>query len=405
MIEAIEKVVDKEIEMLRELSMFSKKMELAGSAEEKSMLQGGMQALAKQINSLNANIPGLLAGVKIEEKGMSVNIPEKRIVQKAEIGMKKTDALLEELNIREQAIRKLKRKKTTDSEENVDGFKEASGYVKTSNSIFLGTAQNLLKKGYFEGLPNEIKKANLGMLSESYISVMLFSTFLSIFAALAVAAAIIFLGFAKFAIAAIIIPFVVFFALYYYPSAERGAIEKNIDDELPFAVIHMSSISGSGIEPTEIFRIIGLSRDYPYLRKEIRKILNQINIYGYDLVTALGNVSKTTSSARLSELLNGLSATINSGGNLSEFFEKRADTLMSSYKLDKEKFIKVAETFMDIYIAVVIAAPMILMLLLVMISVSGIQSGFTPQQLTIITISGVALINVFFLVFLQTKRT
>jgi flagellar protein FlaJ len=133
--------------------------------------------------------------------------------------------------------------------------------------------------------------------------------------------------------------------------------------------------------------------------------LNQINIYGYDLVTALNNVAKNTSSQKLAELLNGLSATINSGGSLSDFFQKRAETLLVGYKLDKEKFIKVAETFMDVYISVVIAAPMILMLMLVMISVSGIQTGFTPYQLTFITIGGVAIVNLGFLGFLQTKQT
>ena len=38
----------------------------------------------------------------------------------------------------------------------------------------------------------------------------------------------------------------------------------------------MSAISGSGIEPSEIFRIIGLNREYPYLRKEIRKIVPEL---------------------------------------------------------------------------------------------------------------------------------
>jgi hypothetical protein len=59
---------------------------------------------------------------------------------------------------------------------------------------------------------------------------------------------------------------------------------------------------------------------------------------------------------------------------------------------------------MDIYISVVIAAPMILMLLLVMISVSGIQTGFTTNELTIITILSVSLINIVFLGFLQAKQ-
>ena len=122
------------------------------------------------------------------------------------------------------------------------------------------------------------------------------------------------------------------------------------------------------------------------------------------MVTALNNVSKSTSSPKLAELFTGLSTTISSGGSLSDFFQKRADTMLTDYRLEKEKSIKAAETSMDIYISIVIAAPMILMLLLVMVSVSGIQIGFTPNELTLMTVGGVIFVNFLFLGYLQTKR-
>jgi flagellar protein FlaJ len=271
----------------------------------------------------------------------------------------------------------------------------------------LGSASNLIKKGYFTSLPNELKKANLDMLFESYVAMMLFSVFLSFFFGLILAAVLLISGAIGILIATSLlfaIPIVVFIALYYYPGAEKSAISSRINGEIPFAVLHMNSISGSGIAPAEIFKIIALSKEYPYLRKELRKVLNQINIYGYDLVSALNNVSKTTSNQHLAELFAGISTTISSGGSLSSFFEKRAESLLNNYRLEKEKAIKIAETSMDIYISIVIAAPMILMLMLVMISVSGISIGFTPYQLTFLTIGGVALINIAFLGYLQTRR-
>jgi len=101
----------------------------------------------------------------------------------------------------------------------------------------------------------------------------------------------------------------------------------------------MSAITGAGIEPTEIFRIIGLSKEYPFLRKEIRKVLNQINLYGYDLTTALNNAAKTAPSEKLAELFSGLSTTITSGANLSEFLRKEQN--LCSYLIDlKEKNIR-----------------------------------------------------------------
>ena len=99
-----------------------------------------------------------------------------------------------------------------------------------------------------------------------------------------------------------------------------------------------------------------------------------------------------------------LSSTISSGGSLNEFFEKRAETLLTEYRLEREKFTRVAETFMDIYISIVIAAPMILMLLLIMISISGISIGFTTQQMTLLIILIISAVNVLFIGFLQIKQ-
>jgi len=199
-------------------------------------------------------------------------------------------------------------------------------------------------------------------------------------------------------------PVAAFFLLYVYPRVERGSIEKKVDAELPFAVVHMSAIAGSGIEPTKIFKIIGASREYKYLGQEIRKILNQINLYGYDLVTALNNSSKTAPSKKLSELFAGLSATISTGGDLKEFFQKRSESLMVGYRLEREKFSKIAETFMDIYISVVIATPMILLLLIVIISVTGLQVGLSTDSITFLIILAIAIINVVFMGVLQVKQ-
>src|SRR3989344_586929 len=181
-------------------------------------------------------------------------------------------------------------------------------------------------------------------------------------------------------------------------------IFKDIERELPFATIHMSSIAGSMINPSKIFNIILETREYPHLEKEFTKLINEINVYGYDLVTALRNMAFNCPSLKLSELYNGLAVTINSGGNLPGFFEERSKSLLFEYRLDREKLTKSSETFMDIYISVVIAAPMIFMLLLMMMKISGLGLSLSTSMISLIMILGVSMINVVFLVFLQLKQ-
>jgi len=121
-------------------------------------------------------------------------------------------------------------------------------------------------------------------------------------------------------------------------------------------------------------------------------------------VSALRSIALKSSSKKLTELFNGLATTINSGGDLSEFFEKRSQSLLFEYRIEREKYTKTSETFMDIYISVVIAAPMILMLLLMMIRISGLGISLGASMITLIMVSGVTVINIIFLTFLHLKQ-
>jgi len=430
MINEIKGNLDTQIKLTQELYQYSDSM--PSREDDKMLIENAKKSLKASMKIINNAFPVLVNKIPISEKlspsktsntGIE-NIEIKRNNATMNVSLQRGDRenFLQELRINESLIKRLKRKSFI-KEEKQEEFKAARGYLKLSNKFFLNFANRLIEKGYFKSLSVEIKKANVEVLFATYIAMICFTTFLSLFVGIAIAIVSLFFNISlsppfivqfsgdilvralKVSFLIIFIPIATFLALYIYPSTERKSLSRRIDQELPFAVIHMSSISGSGIEPSEIFKIIGLSREYPALRVEIRKVLNQINIYGYDLTTSLNNVASATPSQKLADLLNGIATTINSGGDLSTFFEKRAETLLLNYRLERERYTKVAETFMDIYISVVIAAPMILMLLLVMIRVvPGIVIPFSIAELTLIIVSIVAFINILFLGFLQLKQ-
>ena len=429
--------IETEIATVREIANYTEKLLMATTPDEKKLLSDTLKSLRAMIKTINNAIPKVLDGISVARKLPSFpseeapTLPKKIQLTRVsagegsqEVTLREEDRekFLKELRITHSLIRKIKKRRPEEEKEIVKEFKKASGYLKLSNRFFQNSAVRQIKKGRFAKLPDELKRANVDILFQTYVAMILFTTFLSFFIGLFLVAFLLFfeVGFTfpfigitdqgilirllKFFWIPFVLPVLTFVTVYLYPNAEKGSISKKIDRELPFAVIHMSAISGSGIEPTKIFTIIGLSREYPFLRKEIRKVLNQINLYGYDLVTALNNVSKTTPSKKMSELFAGLSATITSGGDLQGFFEKRAETLLIGYRLEREKFTKMAETFMDIYISLVVATPMILILLLIMISISGVNVGFSPTQITFIIIAVIGLINVVFLGILHFKQ-
>ncbi|MDH3324950.1 MAG: type II secretion system F family protein, partial [Candidatus Peregrinibacteria bacterium] len=194
-------------------------------------------------------------------------------------------------------------------------------------------------------------------------------------------------------------------AFYLYPSSEANSVQKKISQELPFATIHMAAIAGSNIEPTKIFKIITKSSEYPNIGKEIRKIITQIDIYGYDLVTSLKNVAARTSNKKLSELFSGIATNINTGGALKNYLEKKSEDFLIDYKLERQKYKDLAGTFMDVYISILIAAPLILMMMFIVMNVAGLgMGGLSITTLLILSVVGVVIINIIFIIVLNIKQ-
>lgn len=331
----------------------------------------------------------------------------------------KTEFKEEALNIEKEALKRLAKKK----EEKIEvKAKKLSPYTKTATRMFSDYVRKLIEKGLFKSLDKDLIKSNLEFVLGSYVSLIFLTTIISIGVGVLIMLFFLFFNigaelpiitmakegigqrFLKVFWIMIIIPLGTFFAMYIYPSLEKKAVEGKINQELPFATIHMAAISGSMIDLTKIFKIIIDTGEYPAVGKEFTKLLNQINVYGYDIVGGLRNMAFNNPSRKLSDLFNSLATAISSGGHLPDFFDKRASSLLFEHRLEKEKQAKSAETFMDIYISVVIAAPMILMLMLMMLKIGGLGISLSTSAITLTMVLGVTVINIFFLTFLHLKQ-
>jgi flagellar protein FlaJ len=427
MIQELRANVETELSIAQEMARFCAQRSRLPVNEQGSVDQA-LRSLQQRIKLINNSLDELTRAISLakplgkKERTLaleSVTLPQTQ--QTLILRPRDKTRYLEELSISDQLLKRLKKHAVI--EEKPETFYRASNaYARISNKLFLTLSEKLAESTVFKDLNLDLRKSNASVLVTTYISMLLFSTVVACGVGVLLFFFFMFfqitldpLGFAVYEgsllsrawvlLAALLLPPILAFILFYfYPSSEAKSIARRIDSELPFIVIHMGSIAGSGIEPTQIFKIVGLSREYPNTRGEIRKLLNQINVYGYDLVTALRNVAQLTPSLRLGELLNGLGTTISSGGDLKTFFEKRAETLLLGYRLERERFTKVAETFMDIYISLVIATPMILLLLLVMISVAQINIGLNINALTFLIIGIVAVVNIIFLWLLSIKQ-
>ncbi len=429
--EEVKSNFEREKKIAADISSLSEDLRNSKSEAERRMLSSQINSLKNSLKKTAQKVVEAVEGVSVP-KPLSQEMPESadRAAMKAMIkspGYKQAAtpyAPAKQEKMKATDLEKLSLKRMKKKEVKVMKKKERkpSLYVKLASKMFYKRAMNIINKGKFFTLRRDLIRANLEFIPANYIAVMYFTTLVAFIASIFITLFFLFfslvvsppfivatetalgLRFAQVFWIMFAVPAAVFIFAYFYPAMEKKSIEGRINQELPFATIHMSSISSSMIEPSKIFSIIITTGEYPFLEREFIKLLNEVNIYGYDLVTALRNMAFNSPSRKLADLYNGLATTINSGGDLPEFFDKRAQTLLFEHRLEREKHSKAAETFLDIYISVVIAAPMILMLLLMMMKISGLGISLSTGMITLVMVLGVTLMNILFLAFLQVKQ-
>ena len=402
--------------------------------EHKKLLEESINHALSQIKLLNNAFPDLISGIsfypKLSESSQNI-VPAAQLTAEqtqpvsksvenlsftnantgaqVSLAIRKKDRnkFLESLSLHRLSISKLFRKKSSAKETNQSSLDKYASLIKLSNKMFRNLANKLVAGGTFDPVRADLIKITSPMILNSYLAIALFCTMIMLFAGILLGGVLALLG-VNILLALLLViacPIITFMLFVFYPSSKRKSLEKDINQELPFLVIYMSAISTSGIEPSKIFNIIVGSKDYPSIQREIKKLTNYVNFYGLDLVAALKNVSKNNPSEKLGQLFDGLATTITSGGELTEFLNKHSESLLFDYRLEREKYTRTAETFMNIYISVVIAAPMILMMLFILMSLGGLAQGFmTPTNLGILAVLGISLLNMAFLVFLSMKQ-
>jgi flagellar protein FlaJ len=379
------------------------------NAQKIKVLDNSINPILEQIRIINSAFPDLInqisffpvLGEKKNEKSSIVNVKYNNFDKKTiDIAVRKSD----QNKFLENAA-----KENFLSKKNSGKFENTSQdqVIILSNKMFGKYANNLIDKGYFSHIKLDLRKITSPFLINSYVSMMFFSTFLFFIIGVILGGVFFFIDFPAIAsiLAVLGLPIIGFLTFFYYPSSKRKSLEKDINQELPFVTIYLSAIATSGIEPSKIFNILVNSKEYPTIQREMKKLTNLVNFYGYDLVSALKIMTRTSPSDRLSQLFDGLATTITSGGELTEFLNKHSESLLFDYRLEREKYTRLAETFMNIYISIVIAAPMIMMILFILMSVTNLGVGnIGVPAITLVTILTITLLNLGFLVLLNLKQ-
>lgn len=345
------------------------------------------------------------AQIKTEE----IITPQKEPLKYLKLSKKDMARLKQELNITSDNIKEFMKKH---KKKKLEQIKPIYSIYKTNKlgriaNMFFEPLTIYLTRNYpqlFKSLTDNIKKVNIKMFTKTYISIMFFFTSIS-FPLFMIFSFLIFGGLKSvlYALVATVLTFTLF---YQYPASLVNSRKKKIKNDLPFAIVHMAAVAGSGSKPIDIFNLLNASGEYRELGKEINRILNYVNLFGYDLTTSLKSVAQTTPSPEFKELLNGMISTIETGGDLNEYLKGKATDALNTYRLERKKYVEALATYSDIYTAILVAAPLLFIVVLAIInSIGGDIGGIQVADIANFGTYGlIPLLNIGYILFLTISQ-
>ncbi|PIU30239.1 hypothetical protein COT07_01795 [Candidatus Woesearchaeota archaeon CG07_land_8_20_14_0_80_44_23] len=266
---------------------------------------------------------------------------------------------------------------------------------------------------FFKSLYNNLRSANIRILSNTYVNLMVLFSLASFFL-LSIFSLPVFLILGNVLLLAVLKSLgigllalsVCAYGFYQYPKMEIQKRQKSIKANFPFALNHMAAISSSGTPPLMIFKLIAGSNEYGEISAEFERIVDYIEVFGFDPVTATRNVASTTPSRELKELLESLTSTIQAGAEIKSLLREKAEESLNNYRLDLQNYNDTIATYSDIYTGVLIAAPLFFIITLALVSILGGNVGnmSVGSMMVIGTYLVIPLLNVFFIIFLQMTQ-
>lgn len=285
-----------------------------------------------------------------------------------------------------------------------------SVYRKISLVLFGSLVEKYIAS--FRPLEPHIKNASMKILLKTWVSMLFLSTLLSFVASfIAIYFVVTFLISVEFYIYIFSIIFfpifvasIVFIIFYLYPVQREKARQRSIENNLPFAITHMSAIASSGIPTEFMFELLTGFREYGEISEDSRLIMRNIKTFGMSSIDALRDIAERTPSQNFRELLLGIVSSIESGGDMVEYLRGMAEKAIFDYKIKREKYLKTLSTYADIYTALLVAAPLMMLSMLATMSIiGGSVMGLTiDEMILLITWVMLPFMNTAFLIFIHT---
>jgi flagellar protein FlaJ len=190
---------------------------------------------------------------------------------------------------------------------------------------------------------------------------------------------------------------------YVYPIYRADSLRHTLEDELPFTAGYMAILAGAGVPSDLIFRSLAKVNAPLAVSEEARIVTRDVELFGNDIISALNEASKRSPSGEFKDLLEGFIATMHSGGKLVEYLSDRANQFMRLKRISLRRFSDTLAILSEVYVALLIAGPLLLVVMLAVIAMLGGGLGFGSPSLLLqlLTYIAIPVASIIFLVILD----
>jgi len=163
-----------------------------------------------------------------------------------------------------------------------------------------------------------------------------------------------------------------FGVMYALPSINADSRKRNMDEELPYTMSQMAVLAAAGLAPDRIFRSLAQTEDKSVVAEEAKTILRDVDMLGFDLLTALANARERSPSKHFADFVEGFTATTRSGGDLRKYLLSSAKEVMELRRISAKQLVETLGMLAESYVSMLVVFPLIL---LIMFSVMGLVGG------------------------------
>lgn len=268
--------------------------------------------------------------------------------------------------------------------------------------------QEKLKPGYKESMQTTLRKAGIGIQTVLYLSMAIAATASTFIGLLIITLLSTLVGLNSsfiFFLWLMVFLFTIIVGTTFYlaPKIKAATREEDIDSNIHYALNHMAISSSSGLAPSEVFNSLAGAEEYGEISKEANKTIRRTEIIGYSLDQSIKITADNSPSKRWNSILEGLTYTVQGGGDLKQYLDEQAQATMNEFESTWDSAIKKLGLIAEVYTIIAIVFPIVAIILFTLLAAIGELPIDGILLLQLIVFGLLPMLNIIFILILESS--